>query len=780
MKNKTYFTIKSIVTIFFVTVFMGCQSKPKKTFTINDIKVIPKPTTLTLEEGSFSFNKNTKVYVTNDAQLQAAGILLNRLKIAASLDLEVVKMPPSSNFIQFKLNEDLQNEAYQLNVNSKSITVEANSFSGFIYGSETLRQLLPAEIESQNNIESVAWVIPNVNITDSPRFKWRGLMLDLSRHFFEKDYIKQTIDRLAYLKMNTLHLHLVDDQGWRIEIKQYPKLTEVGSFRVNQEDKPWNARHTPKPEEKGTYGGFLTQEDIKDIVAYAQSRGVTVVPEIEMPAHVTSAIASYPELSCLEKPVAVPSGGLWPITDIFCAGKESTFEFLENVLTEVMGLFPSKYIHVGGDEATKTNWKTCKHCQKRMKTEGLENVEELQSYFIKRMERFISYKGRVLIGWDEILEGGLAPGAAVMSWRGVKGGLEASAEGHDVVMTPGSHCYFDHYQGDMDTEPKAWGGYTPISKVYDFDPVVESMTEKQAHHVLGGQANLWAEYVSTTSHSEYMIFPRLVALSETLWSPKADRTWEEFTTRLTPMFKRLEYQGINYAKSAYNISAETHVNNNTNVISVTLKNEFPNPDIRYTLDGTDVDNMAISYQTPIEITKTTTIKASLYENNKPIGKVFEKTFNYHKGVGKPVNYITKYSNSYQGAGTNNMNNIVRGSKNFHDGQWQAWIGNDMELVIDLEKTTEVSKVSVGSMENQGPAIYFPTHLEVLLSNDGKKFNSVGKINRPFNSNAEIVLKDFTIAFEKRTSRYVKVIAKSLKKTPNGGGAWLFVDEITIE
>ncbi|QTE22209.1 glycoside hydrolase family 20 protein [Polaribacter cellanae] len=771
------FTYKYIVLILVITI-VSC--KKDRNFTSEDIQLIPKPAEFKLEKGSFEFNKNTKFFINNDEQMQASEILASKFKTVTNWNLEAVKEAPSSNYIQFIVNNDLEKEAYTLNVNNNVIKIEASNFSGFLYGVETIRQLLPAEIESDKPVKNITWEIPNITITDAPRFKWRGLMLDVSRHFFEKEYVLKTIDRLAYLKMNTLHLHLVDDQGWRIEIKKYPKLTEVGAWRVDQENKPWNGRYTAKLGEKATYGGFYTQEDIKEIVAYAKRRGVNVVPEIEMPAHVTSAIASYPEFSCLEKPVTVPSGGLWPITDIYCAGKDTTFEFLQDVLTEVMDLFPSKYIHVGGDEATKTNWKTCKDCQKRMRTEGLHDVEELQSYFIKRMERFISSKGRILIGWDEILEGGLAPGATVMSWRGVKGGLEASKQGHDVVMSPGTHCYFDHYQGPMDTEPKAWGGYTPVSKVYKFDPVVKSMTKEQAKHVLGGQANLWAEYISTTSQSEYMIFPRLTALSEVLWSSKKNRSWQEFTPRLKSMFTRYDFQGINYAKSAYTISTETQVNDTTNVISIALKNEFPNSDIRYVLNNVSLDNEAIPYKKPIELKETTTIKASVFKDDKPVGKIFKKTFKYHKAVGKKVTYLTKYSDSYKGTGAKNMTNIIRGSKNFHDGQWQAWIGNDMEVVIDLETPTEISKVSVGAMDHQGPGIYYPTKVEVLLSNDGKNFKRAGLIDRALKVSPNIEIKDFIINFKSERARYVKVIAKSVKKTPNGGGAWLFVDEIVVE
>ena len=769
-------SFKIIITVV-ISVLFSCSEN--KVFTENDIHIIPKPQELSLKEGHFTFNKQTSFYITSDEQLEAAKILIQRFKITANWDLKVLKSKPKSNFVAFKPNKNFNNEAYSLSVEKDSITLAANSFSGFLYGVESLRQLLPPEIESGVKESNVEWVIPNIEIDDTPRFKWRGLMLDVSRHFFEKEYIFKTIDRLAFLKMNTLHLHLVDDQGWRIEIKKYPKLTKVGAFRVNQEDKPWDGRNTPKLGKEATYGGFYTQEDIREIVSYAERRGVTVVPEIEMPAHISSAIAAYPELSCLENPIMVPSGGVWPITDIYCAGKESTFEFLENVLFEVMDLFPSQYIHIGGDEATKTNWKKCPHCKKRMHDEHLKNPEELQSYFIKRIEHFLSTNNRTLIGWDEILEGGLAPGATVMSWRGVKGGLEASAQGHDVVMSPGTHCYFDHYQGPVNSEPKAWGGFSPVSKVYQFDPVVASMTDKQITHVLGGQANLWAEYVTTSSHSEYMIYPRLAALSEALWTPKPQKSWNEFSKRMLKLFDRFDYMNINYAKSAFTITAETKVNDANNIL-VALRNELPQSDIRYTLDNDPIDTKAISYVAPIELNKTTTIKASLFKDEKPTKNLFKKTFSFHKGVGKTVTYTIPHSSRYQGTGVNTLNNIIRGTKNFHDGQWQAWLNKDMELIFDMGENNLISSVTVGSMEHQGPGIYFPKEVEVLFSNDGESFTSLGKIDRPYKANSEIVLKDFKITFNSQKARYVKVKAKNLRKTPRGTGVWLFVDEVIIE
>lgn len=765
--------------VFLLVLAVGCGEESKTIFTENDINIVPKPLEMKLNQGAFRFTKDTKLVAAND-QTQVFEVLQNKFVSAAGWNLGVVNTAPSSNFVQLSTDVSLPEEAYNLKVTENQVIIYASGHNGFLYGLETIRQLLPVAIESKNVVSNMNWDIPNVEIKDSPRFKWRGFMLDVSRHFFDKDYVMETIDQLALLKMNTLHLHLVDDQGWRIEIKKYPKLTEVGGFRVDQEDKPWNARPTPELGKETTYGGFYTQEDIKEIVAYAESRGITVVPEIEMPAHVMSAIAAYPELSCFQKPIMVPSGGVWPITDIYCPGKETTFEFLENVLLEVMELFPSRYIHVGGDEATKTNWEKCTDCKKRIQEEGLENVEELQSYFIRRMERFLSSKGRTLLGWDEILEGGLASGATVMSWRGVKGGLEASEAGHDVVMTPNSHCYFDYYQGDQDAEPLAWGGNLPLSKVYQFDPVVEGMSEEQAKHVLGGQANLWTEYVPTKAQAEYMTYPRLAALAEAVWSSKDNRNWDDFSNRVSSLFQRYGIMGVNYAKSAYQVTTETSVNTENGVISIALKSEFPQADIRFSLDGSDITSASKKYSAPVDIDRTTNIKAQVFKDGEPVGAIFEKTIKYHKAVGKPVTYINKYHDSYKGAEDLGMVNVVRGSKNFHDGQWQGWLDNDMELVIDLESPTELEKISVGALENQGSGIYFPIQVEVFLSDDGKTFRSAGSAKREYAANNGSELKDFVIIIGKQTARYIKVKATNLGTAPTGGGSWMFIDEVVVE
>ncbi|PAM91674.1 beta-N-acetylhexosaminidase [Flavobacterium sp. IR1] len=768
--------LKPFLVVLFLTAFNLGYSQ--KVYTEKDIKIIPKPVQVVINLGAFEFSKNTVFVAANDSQKEISEALISKLEKAAGFRPEISAKAPLSNFIQFKTDANLAKEAYVLDVNTKVITITAKGNAGFIYALESIRQLLPEAIESPSLVPHAKWEIPSVTINDQPRFQWRGLMLDLSRHFFDKNYVMQTIDRLAMHKMNVLHLHLVDDQGWRIEIKKYPKLTEVGAWRVDQENRSWNARLTVNPDEKGTYGGFLTQEELKEIVKYAASKNIEVIPEIEMPAHVSSAIASYPELACFDQRIGVPSGGLWPITDIYCAGKENTFEFLQNVLDEVMTIFPSKYIHIGGDEATKTNWEKCPHCQKRMKDLKLKDVHELQSYFVKRMEKYINSKGKKVIGWDEILEGGMNTSATVMCWRGEKIGEEAAVKGHDVIMTPESHCYFNFYQGPQNEEPLAFDAYTPLNKVYAFDPVAPTMTPEQAKHILGGQANLWAEYLTGPKDSEYMIFPRLAALSEVLWSTKESRNWEDFTTRLTSLLRRYDNLGIGYAKSAYLVTSSATADLSNKKINLTLKNEFPNPDIRYVLGEQNIDHHPINYTTPIEFKETTVIKASLFQDDRPIGKTFTDTIIFHKGFGHKVKYLTPYNESYKGDGPV-MVNTIRGSKNFHDGQWQAWLVNDMELVIDLETEQAIEQVSVGTLESQGAGVNFPIEIKILVSNDGTNYKQVGKISRPYAINATSELKDFKINFEKRNARYVKVIAANLKKSPKGESSWLFVDEIVI-
>jgi hexosaminidase len=445
-------------------------------------------------------------------------------------------------------------EGYLISVKPGKIIVKAKTAAGLFYAVQTLRQLMPPAVEKDSIVEGLRIAVPCCEIADEPRFSYRGMHLDVGRHFFPVSTVKKYIDMIAFQKMNVFHWHLTEDQGWRIEIKKYPKLTQVGAFR--KETVVGHAHGKPEQYDGKPYGGFYTQDEVKEVIAYAKSKFVTIIPEIEMPGHALGALASYPELSCTGGPFEVAK--TWGVfDDVFCAGKEETFKFLEDVITEVADLFPSEYIHVGGDECPKSKWAKCKLCQKRIRNEGLKDEKELQSYFIKRMEKFINSKGKKLIGWDEILEGGIAPEATVMSWRGVAGGIEAAKQGHDVIMTPTTYFYLDYYQCEPKDQPLAIGGYLPLEKVYSFDPRFDELTPEQNSHILGVQGNVWTEYIATPEYLEYMTYPRMIAISETGWTPSSKKDFEDFLARFEVEKKHLDALGINYFKGEYRDTRKT-------------------------------------------------------------------------------------------------------------------------------------------------------------------------------------------------------------------------------
>ncbi|PZO29885.1 MAG: hypothetical protein DCF13_04705 [Flavobacteriaceae bacterium] len=506
-------------------------------FAQQHLPLIPQPKSILLGKGSCTITAKTTIQA--DKNSFEANYLKEVIKAQTGLDLKITSKN-SSNSIQLILKSpdatNVNKEHYELSSSRNKIVITAFSNQGILYGIQTLSQLLPLE-------KSPEIRVPWLNISDEPKYAWRGMHLDCARHFFPKEFIKKYIDYLAMYKMNTFHWHLTDDQGWRIEIKKYPKLTEIGAYRNGS----MVGHYSDQKFDDKRYGGFYTQDDIKEIVAYANQRHITVVPEIEMPGHAVAALAAYPEYSCTGGPFEV--GKIWGVLDdVFCP-KDETFTFLENILSEFIDLFPSKYIHIGGDECPKVRWKACPKCQQRMKTENLKDEHELQSYFIQRIEKFVNAKGRKIIGWDEILEGGLAPNAAVMSWRGTEGGIAAAKEKHYVVMSPGSHCYFDHYQGEPKNEPIAFGGYTPIEKVYSFNPTPKELSADEAQYILGAQANLWTEYIETPSHVEYMIFPRMLALSEVVWGTSNPEKFADFQKRMIQHFDIFDKKGINYSKS---------------------------------------------------------------------------------------------------------------------------------------------------------------------------------------------------------------------------------------
>lgn len=546
MKIRTLITNFKNKGIFYILLlfFWSCSSNDNGKVQDQILGLIPFPAKVEINNGFFQFGKETKISLeseTKESEL-AINYLSEHLKKNHNFDLIRTK---GSSQVQYKIDrdrKDLGEEGYYLEVSSTEISLSAANPIGLFYGSVTLLQLLD-EGERLGRSGSV----PTVNISDSPRFSWRGMHLDVGRHFFTVDFVKRYIDLIAMHKMNRFHWHLTEDHGWRIEIKKYPKLTEIGAWRSESLVGHYNDK--PHRFDGIRYGGFYTQDEIREVVEYAATRFITVVPEIEMPGHSEAALAAYPELACTEGPFEVEK--VWGIhEDVYCAGKETTFEFLQNVLTEVMALFPSTYIHIGGDECPKTRWKAHDLDQIRMKEENLKDEHELQSYFVKRIERFLSSHNRRLVGWDEILEGGLPPAATVMSWRGYEGGIKAANSGHDVIMTPTSYCYFDYYQSkDKDSEPLAIGGFLPLEKVYLFEPIPPEIDPEKVHHILGGQGNVWTEYIKTESHLEYMAMPRMSAMAEVLWSSKLDRSYKGFIARLgMSQFRRFDRMDVNYRR----------------------------------------------------------------------------------------------------------------------------------------------------------------------------------------------------------------------------------------
>lgn len=596
--------------------FTQCQSSGNNQQT-EQTALIPIPQTVTYAETAFKISQGTTIGLESSSSelLSIADYFNHKVNPALGYSLEVKEQGD----IQFSLinNPDLGNEGYHLKVEKRQITIEANQPAGIFYGVQTLLQMLPKEIRSQQVQHDVEWAIAGADITDKPQFSWRGLMLDVSRHWFTKEEVMRFIDELAEYKMNVFHWHLTDDQGWRIEIKSLPNLTAKGAWRAKRVGQWWQ-REPQQPDEEATYGGYYTQEDIKDVLAYAKQRYVRVIPEIDVPGHSLATLVAYPELACMKAPKYVNVGNKFYGEDenTLCAGKEETFEFLDKVFTEVAALFPDEYIHVGGDECFKGFWHKCPRCQARMKAENLKDENELQSYVIHRLESILKAKGKKLIGWDEILEGGLAPDATVMSWRGMEGGIKAAKANHHVIMTPTQHCYLDLWQGEPSVEPDTYS-MCRLSDSYRFNPVPDSVP---AEMVLGGQGNLWSESVPTFRHAEYMTWPRGWALAEVLWSGPAKTDWDEFWPRVEKHFERADVAGINYARSMYNAIITPYKENNECLIK--LDCELKDSDIYYTFDNTDPDSFSPKYFEPLRIPKNATwLRVVTYRNGKPSGKV---------------------------------------------------------------------------------------------------------------------------------------------------------------
>ncbi len=555
------------------------------------IRIIPQPEKVIPQNGEFQIKGNTVFFIQNQQLKNIAGFLNKKLTSAAGFSLKTVANKPAGNYIALELDPTISNkEGYQLNVSAENIIIKGSTAHGVFYGIQTLLQLLPAQIESPVRAKVSQWTVPCVEVVDSPRFAWRGMLLDVCRHFYSVDFVKKQLDVMAMYKMNVFHWHLTEDQGWRIEIKKYPQLTAKGAYRVEGDGK--------------VYGGYYTQDQIREIVKYAKDRYIDILPEVEMPGHALAALTAYPQYSCTGGPFKVRN--IWGVEpDIYCAGKEETFKFIDDVLSEVVPLFPFKYIHIGGDEAPKDRWKTCPDCQKRIKDNGLKDEAELQSYFVKRVEKILEAKGRKIVGWDEILEGGIAPSATIMSWRGEAGGIEAANQGHDVIMTPGDWVYLCYFQGDSKVEPVEIGGYTTLGKSYSYDPIPKDISATMQHHILGSQANVWSEYMYTPKIAEYMTYPRLIALAEVNWTRKENKDFNRFLTGMENQYKRLDLHKINYA-----IPMPEGPGNSvafTDTVSLSFHTTRPIK-MFYTLNGSEPNATSAIYTKPLHFDKTTTLK----------------------------------------------------------------------------------------------------------------------------------------------------------------------------
>ncbi|HWC54882.1 MAG TPA: family 20 glycosylhydrolase [Chitinophagaceae bacterium] len=734
-----------------------------------ELNIIPEPVSVKQPRiaASFYLNAGTQIVAEGSGLENSINYLNDYLDRFYHFKLKVATSASVNNVIRLNY-ERMDNPiagAYTMSVDSKAIYIAGDNADGVFYGIQTLIQLLPVPGSS------FRLPVPYCDITDYPRFSYRGMHLDCCRHFFSVDFIKKYIDWIALHKMNYFHWHLTDDQGWRIEIKKYPKLTQVGAWR----DGTIIGRYPGTGNDSIHYGGYYTQDQIKEIVKYAADRYITVVPEIEMPGHSSAALTAYPFLGCTKGPYDVKQ--TWGVfDDVFCAGNDSTYQFLENVLDEVMALFPSKYIHIGGDECPKTRWETCPVCQKRMKTEKLKDVNALQSYFIQRIEKYVNSKGKAIIGWDEILEGGLAPNATVMSWRGEQGGIDAARQNHDVIMTPGGWCYFDHSQSEHE-DSVTIGGYTPVDKVYNYEPIPDSLTSEQAKHVLGAQGNVWTEYIGNEKKLEYMIFPRMSALSEVLWSPKASRNWNDFEKRLVVQFKRYDLWKANYSKAYFELKTSVLPTKNYDGVLWKIENKF---DKRMFMSFAGTDSIW-GYTEPQLIQKSVVAKG--YFNMDGRNVEVTQTFHFNKATGKKITLANEPSKNYPGDGAFTLVNGIQNEKGLaRSTELLGFLGTDCEAVIDLGRTEIISTVTVHSLKELNSWIWPPKYAEVFSSADGQNFTSL-KRSEDFKitNGSNGIIK---IAFAPVTTRYIKVLVKNNGEIPPGNpGAgyqgWLFADEIEV-
>ncbi|HNS12912.1 MAG TPA: family 20 glycosylhydrolase [Bacteroidia bacterium] len=738
------------------------------------LPLIPRPSHMTLNEGSFNLTAETPIVLTNNELRNEAELFNDYLQeyYGFRLKISTTKQAKKASVILGISGEENRNskEAYSLSVKTSGIEIKAPSGTGVFYALQTLIQLLPPGKLSILNI-------PGIEISDQPRFAWRGMHLDVSRHFFSVEFIKKYIDYLASYKMNTFHWHLTDDQGWRIEIKKFPKLQEISAYRNGT--LVGHLGSTPQLFDSIKYGGYYTQEQIKDIVAYAARRHITIVPEIEMPGHASAVLAAYPELSCTGKQVEVAQK--WGVfKDVFCV-KDETFEFIEDVLREVVELFPGEYVHVGGDECPSDQWKACENCRSLMNVFKLKDEHELHGYFMQSVQRILFKMNKKMIGWDEIIDGGPLPKATVMSWRGTRGGIAAAQAGNDVVMSPTTFCYFDFYQSKYPGEPLAIGGYLPLERVYDFEPVPDVLSEVESKHILGAQANVWTEYIKSPEQVEYMTMPRMSALSEVLWSDKKDRSYEAYTKRLISHFKLLDFKKINYSKAIFDIHEMVLPHSVDGAVAIDLSTAFRQGVIRYTINGEEPQGSSPVYQSKIVVDQSIGIKAKIFDGSIARGKEYSRVFKINLATGKEIILGNPPHEEYSRGGGFTLVNGITGNIPWMGSDWLGFLGEGLDATIDLGKEMNISNVGLDVLRDENSWIYYPKGVRVMVSNDGLNFTNLIKLEEQDLNPEERLIK---MTFDKTKTRWVRVLARNYGTIPankpgEGKPAWLLVDEITI-
>ncbi|WP_289054272.1 beta-N-acetylhexosaminidase [Carboxylicivirga marina] len=755
-----------------ILLMSGCNNKQQ----IRLIEIIPEPFLVEQStDKAFALNNILTVHLSDSAMLPAISLLKDITRKDIELLWSSEKTNKEADFV-FQIApelDSLSHEGYILDINSKQVLVQSAGAAGIFYAVESIRQLLPASFDANTPLKLKA-----CRITDKPCFTWRGMHLDVSRHFMPTSFIKKYIDYLAMHKLNVFHWHLVDGIGWRIEIKSHPELTSIGAWRkVKPGLKPWQEFEVWREGDKDEkYGGYYTQDEIREVVAYAAQKHITVIPEIELPGHSEVVFQCYPHLACKDA-----NGQHIKDTGVYCASNSQGYQLLEEVLEEVLELFPSEYIHIGGDEVNKKHWNECPDCLKMMKQNAYD-AHELQSHFINHFDTWLKNKNRKLIGWHEILEGQLSPSATVMFWASEKQVKEYLKKGHPTVLTTGSHLYFDHYQSMSKHEPKAFGGNAPLKKVYDYEPIPADLEPQYADLVMGVQANIWTEYMPNEQQVEYMLFPRIAALSEIAWQQKGTKDWQQFRQKMDVMVKRYESLGVNYAHSALRPEIKFEFLPHSQQMEVTIETEL-NADIHYTIDGSEpTHNQSMAYKEPFLIDASTSIKAIAVKNGVVYGETEVKEAILHKAAGAEVILNCEPTDKYSANGPYTLVDTKFGGDKWGNGKWLGILNQDFEAIINLKESKDIQSVQLSCVEETGAGIFYPVSFEVFTSEDGKNFTKAGswQLDKTYQKpwSAEVTHRMLPVKFNRASAQYIKV--KAIYPRINNMGVFLFIDEVVVE